>query len=161
MQQRAPVCEVCGCSFCPEGFEVGNLGGLIEIPSNDSLPPKVSEVPCTLLDYAGSSGQISETECNDDFRLFPEFREVCGCPPLPAVSKDDAKTADSVRSTEDGQFGTDGDGEPIRGGGEGDGEKMEKGGERGEKEEKGKPKFGHTVVPYCHFFAAQRIQFCR
>ena len=80
-----PVCEICGCSFCPPGFTVGNPSGTVPIPEEfaDLAPPGFTEIPCSLLDFAGTSGQIPESNCTDDNRLDPEFREACGCPMLP------------------------------------------------------------------------------
>lgn len=67
-----------GCSFCPDGFVVGNPGGTIPVPPEfaDQAPPGLTEVPCSLLDFAGTSGQIPEELCNDDLRLLPEFRQI-------------------------------------------------------------------------------------
>jgi hypothetical protein len=92
-----PVCEVCGCSFCPPGFAVKHPDGMIPIPDGlrDHVPTTgFTEVPCGLLDLAGLSGQIPADVCNDDdqFRLVPAFRASCGCPALPPAPTTAATT---------------------------------------------------------------------
>jgi hypothetical protein len=106
MQRRSPICEVCGCSSCPEGYKVGKPEGVIPLPSSDQLPVGLTEVPCSLLDFAGSSGQIAEVDCNDDLRLIPELRS-----PANATITTAGGSVKAVGS--DGQFGTDGDSDPI------------------------------------------------
>jgi hypothetical protein len=114
MQRRSPICEVCGCSSCPEGDKVGKPEGVIPLPSSDQLPVGLTEVPCSLLDFAGSSGQIAEVDCNDDLRLIPELRSICGCPDLPVNATTTAAGDSVVKAVgSDGQFGTDGDSDPI------------------------------------------------
>jgi hypothetical protein len=87
--QRPFVCEVCGCSYCDEGdFPVGNPAVFTPFPPQflappGFAPPGFTQVPCSLFDFAGSSGQIPADECNDEWRLNPLFRADCGCPPLP------------------------------------------------------------------------------
>lgn len=84
-----PRCELCGCENCePGAFPVGNPNGVIPIPAQflDQAPPGFTEIPCSLLDFAGQSGQIPPDLCNDDLRLLEEFRTICGCPPLPVVA---------------------------------------------------------------------------
>lgn len=82
------VCEICGCSFCPEGFRVGNPAGIIPIPpefQEQAMEFGFTELPCALLETLGLSGQAPPELCVDELRLADEIREPCGCPPLPDV----------------------------------------------------------------------------
>jgi hypothetical protein len=65
-----------GCSFCAPGFVMGNPAGVIPIPPEFAAqaPPGLTQVPCSLLDIAGTSGQVPANLCNDDLRLLPLFR---------------------------------------------------------------------------------------
>jgi hypothetical protein len=81
-----PVCQVCGCSYCQGDFPMGNPTGVYPLPPQflDDAPPGLTQIPCGLLDSAGSSGQIPADACkNAEWRLDPIFRTNCGCPPLP------------------------------------------------------------------------------
>jgi hypothetical protein len=86
-QPLNPRRELCGCEFCEAGsFPFGNPNGVIPIPDAflDEAPPGFTVIPCSLLDFAGQSGQIPPDLCNDELRLLDEFRTICGCPALPA-----------------------------------------------------------------------------
>lgn len=82
------VCQLCGCSYCTPGlYPVGKPWAVIDLPEG-SLDEEAQEVidqlgglTCGLIELV--LGQVTEDECSDEFRLIPELRELCGCPPLP------------------------------------------------------------------------------
>jgi hypothetical protein len=98
-QEPAFTCEVCGCSYCPPGFVLKNPSGVIPIPPEmqEQAPPGFTEVPCGLLDFAGTEGHILAEVCTDEWRLDPVFRANCGCPDLPPAPT--AAPSSSARPT--------------------------------------------------------------
>ena len=84
--QTHPVCEVCGCNWCPPGFRAGEPGAIIVVPNDlRTFSDNLTEVPCNLIENLGLSGRVPRDLCTDAFRLSTNLREVCGCPPLPPV----------------------------------------------------------------------------
>jgi hypothetical protein len=78
------VCEICGCSYCPPGNVMSNPSGIIPISAlpgclQDAAPPGFTELPCALLEFAASSGQLPADQCNDELRLNSVMRQNCGC----------------------------------------------------------------------------------
>jgi hypothetical protein len=72
-----------GCSYCPTGFVVGNPNAVIPFPVEFADQSQgLTQIQCSILEFLGLSGQIPVALCNDELRLMPEFRSLCGCPAL-------------------------------------------------------------------------------
>jgi hypothetical protein len=100
---QLPVCEICGCSYCPpEDFAVGNPDGVIPIPPQflDISPPGFTNVSCGYLEFGGLSGMIAADLCSDELRLDPTLRTNCGCPPLPSATTTAAPTVWRCRNVD-------------------------------------------------------------
>lgn len=100
----AQSCELCGCSFCPPGeFPVGNPDALFPIPEGQLTPDleeSLEQLEAAGIDLncafiASAVAQTPPDQCIelDAFRLLPEIRELCGCPPLPAPTVSPRPTA--------------------------------------------------------------------
>lgn len=81
----AQICEICGCSTCPQGFRVGQPDVILMIPEEiRDLTFGLSQIPCGTLESLGLEGNIPNEYCNDELRLRDDFRTGCACPPVPA-----------------------------------------------------------------------------
>ena len=49
----------------------------------------LEEISCAALEAFGDDGLLPDELCTDEYRLIPEFRELCGCPAPPSTVNDD------------------------------------------------------------------------
>ena len=94
----AQFCELCGCSFCPTGeFPVGNPDAIFPIPEGQ-LSPDLQDsleqleaagivLDCGFVAFALALSPPDQCAELEEFRLLPELRELCGCPPLPPTTE--------------------------------------------------------------------------
>jgi hypothetical protein len=45
--------------------------------------PGQTQIPCSVVEFFGTSGLIEPANCRDQYRADPAKRDLCGCPPLP------------------------------------------------------------------------------
>jgi hypothetical protein len=83
-QGEFPVCEICGCSTCPDGFRVNRPEGVVPVPLRFQEEIGLTELSCSLLEEVGLEGSIPPHFCVDEIRLLPELRNFCNCPPVPS-----------------------------------------------------------------------------
>jgi hypothetical protein len=84
-----------GCSYCPPGFTAGDPDAVIPIPTEFAaqVPPGLTQIKCSFLEFLGASGQIPAEFCDDALRLAPAFRNLCDCPALPAAPSETSPMA--------------------------------------------------------------------
>jgi hypothetical protein len=87
-----------GCDYCPTGWKSSKPEGLIDIPSEFLVwaQPGQTQIPCSVVEFFGTSGLIEPANCRDQYRADPSKRDLCGCPPLPERPNNDTVTMDGT-----------------------------------------------------------------